>query len=365
MSDPQKTPLYEIHKDRGGKVIDFGGWWLPVQFSGIIDEVKATRNGAGLFDVSHMGEVLVEGPGALEYLQKMVPNDVSRLKDGKILYTPMCYENGGTVDDFLIYRLKENKFLLIPNAANKDKDYDWLVQHNTEGVQITDCSDDYGQIALQGPNAQKILQKLTDTPLKEIKFFRFKEELDMDGIKGLVSRTGYTGEDGFEIYLQTEDTPKLWEKIEAAGEGEGLQPAGLGARDVLRFEACLPLYGNELSPDITPLEAGLNPFVKLNKEEEFIGKERLLKQKEEGLDRMLVGFEMVDRGIPRHEYKLLKDGEEIGFVSSGSQSPTLGKALGLGFVPPAYRDEGTELEVQIRKKTAKAKVIKTPFYGRG
>ena len=365
MDHPQTTPLYDIHKDRGGKIIDFGGWYLPVQFSGIIDEVNATRNQAGLFDVSHMGEFFVEGPKALEYLQKMVPNDVSKLKDGKILYTPMCYENGGTVDDFLIYRLNEQKFLLVVNAANTKKDFDWLQKNNHEGAELKNLSSKYGQIAIQGPKAEKILQRLTDTPLDEIKFFRFKSDVDLAGIKALVSRTGYTGEDGFEIYMAAEETAKLWEKIEDAGENEGLQPVGLGARDVLRFETCLPLYGNELSPEITPLEAGLDPFVKLNKDEDFIGKDVLTKQQEQGLERTLVGFEMIDRGIPRTNYSLLKDGEEIGFVSSGSQSPTLDKALGLGFVKPEHCDEGNEIEVQIRKKIAKAKIVKIPFYRRG
>lgn len=357
--------MYDIHKERGGKIIDFGGWYLPVQFTGIIDEVMTTRKEAGLFDVSHMGEIIVEGPKALEYLQKMVPNDVARLKPGKILYTPMCYENGGTVDDFLIYKMDENKFLLIVNAANTDKDFEWLQENNTEGVELKNLSDEYGQIAIQGPKAEKILQRLTDTPLKEIKFFNFKEDVDLDGVKALISRTGYTGENGFEIYIKAEETAKLWEKIEDAGENDGLKPIGLGARDVLRFEVCLPLYGNELSPEITPLEARLNPFVKLNKTEDFLGKDVLVNQKEQGLERVLVGFEMIDRGIPRTNYILMKDGQEIGFVSSGSQSPTLDKALGLGFIKPEHDQEGNEIEVKIRKKTAKAKIVKTPFYRRG
>ncbi|OWZ83023.1 glycine cleavage system aminomethyltransferase GcvT [Natranaerobius trueperi] len=364
MSEPQKTPLYNIHKERGGKVIDFGGWYLPVQFSSIIEEVNDTRTNAGLFDVSHMGEIIVEGPNSENFLQKMLTNDVTKLKDGKIQYTLMCYENGGVVDDFVVYRLQENKYLLVVNATNTKKDYDWLKKHQIEGVEVKDYSDEYGQIAIQGPKAEQILQRLTDYPLENIKFFNFAN-VKLDDFEVLLSRTGYTGEDGFEIYSDASDTKAIWERLEQVGETDGLKPIGLGARDVLRFEVCLPLYGNELSPEITPLEAGLGFFVKLKKDKDFIGKNVLQKQKEQGLPKTLVGFEMLDKGIPRTGYTIEKDGEEIGFVSSGSHSPTLDKVIGLGFINPEYNEIGTELEVKIRNRTARAKIVKTPFYGRG
>jgi len=289
---------------------------------------------------------------------------VSKLDVGKVQYSPMCYENGGTVDDLIVYQLSEEQYFLVVNAANKNKDYEWLKTHEMDGVTVVDRSDEYGQIAIQGPKAEKILQNLTQEPLNQIKFFRFKE-IEVSGCNAIVSRTGYTGEDGFEVYANPSDTKVIWEELEKAGKDDNLQLIGLGARDVLRFEVCLPLYGNELSPELTPLEARLNPFVKLNKVEDFMGKEVMQKQKEQGLEKVLVGFEMVDKGIPRTHYPLTKDGEEIGFVSSGSHSPTLGKALGLGFVAPEYQQEGTEIEVNIRKKKATAKIVKTPFYRRG
>lgn len=365
MADLKRTPLYPLYEEYGAKTIDFGGWDLPVQFSSIKEEHEAVREKAGIFDVSHMGEIVVKGKESAAFLQKMMTNDLSKLKEGRAQYTAMCYENGGTVDDLLIYRLGPNDFLLIVNAANTEKDYDWLTQHAEGEVEIENVSDQYALIAIQGPKAQDILQKITtDTDLGEIKFFAFRQNVDLNGAKALVSRTGYTGEDGFEIYCKPEDAISLWKNLLEAGKDEGILPCGLGARDTLRFEATLPLYGQELSPEISPLEAGIGFAVKLNKEADFIGKEALAKQKEEGVPRKLVGIEMLDRGIPRNGYPVYSDDEEIGFVTSGTQSPTLKKNIGLALIKSEYSETGKELEIAVRKKRLKAKIVETPFYTR-
>lgn len=360
----KRTVLFDHYAEHGGKTIDFGGWDLPVQFSSIKAEHEAVRTKAGLFDVSHMGEVLVTGEGALAYLQKMMTNDVSKLKIGQAQYTAMCYENGGTVDDLLIYKRAEDNYLLVVNASNLEKDLAWMKEHQTENVTIEDQSDDYALLALQGPRAEAILQTLTEEPLNEIKFFRFKENVDICGQSVLISRTGYTGEDGFELYAAPEAIVVLWKEILAAGESEGLVPAGLGARDTLRFEAGLPLYGQELSKDISPLEAGLGFVVKVNKEEDFLGKTSLKQQKEDGVPRKLVGIEMIDKGIPRTGYPVLVNDEVVGEVTTGTQSPTLNKNIGFALVESAHAVEGQEVVVQVRKRQLKAVIVKTPFYKR-
>lgn len=360
----KRTVLFERYAEHGGKTIDFGGWDLPVQFSSIKKEHEAVRTRAGLFDVSHMGEVLVSGEGSLAYLQKMMTNDVSKLKVGQAQYTAMCYEDGGTVDDLLIYKRAENDYLLVVNASNLEKDLKWMKQHETDNVTIEDQSDAYALLALQGPKAEGILQTLTEEPLNEIKFFRFKENVQIAGQSVLISRTGYTGEDGFEIYGSPEAIVALWDDILKAGEGEGLVPAGLGARDTLRFEAGLPLYGQELSENISPLEAGLGFVVKVNKNEDFLGKAALQKQKEEGVPRKLVGIEMIDKGIPRTGYPVLLNDEEIGEVTTGTQSPTLNKNIGFALIQSAHAEIGQEVIVQVRKRQLKAVIVKTPFYQR-
>ncbi|MCA0982771.1 glycine cleavage system aminomethyltransferase GcvT [Halobacillus yeomjeoni] len=366
MAEIKRTPLYEEYKKLGAKTIDFGGWDLPVHFSSIKEEHAATRTKAGLFDVSHMGEILIEGKDSLDFLQKMLTNDASKLEPGKAQYTIMCYEDGGTVDDLIVYQLAENRYLLVVNAANREKDYQWLKDHQEGDVVITDVSDEYVQLALQGPKAEEILQTLTDTDLSSIKFFRFEQDVAFRGVEGkaIVSRTGYTGEDGFEIYLPSSSGADLWQMVLEAGESSGVMPVGLGARDTLRFEANLALYGQELSKDITPIEAGLNFAVKVNKEEDFIGKEVLKKQKEEGPERKLVGIEMLDKGIPRTHYEVLDGEKVIGFVTTGTQSPSLGKNVGLALLDEPYTKEGTEVTVQVRKRKLKAKVVSTPFYKR-
>ncbi|KAA0966048.1 glycine cleavage system aminomethyltransferase GcvT [Sporosarcina sp. ANT_H38] len=360
----KRTVLFDSYAEYGGKTIDFGGWELPVQFSSIKAEHEAVRTKAGLFDVSHMGEVLVTGEGALSYLQKMVTNDVSKLKDGQAQYTAMCYENGGTVDDLLIYKRGNNNYLLVVNASNIDKDLEWMNSHATDEVKIENASSSYALLAFQGPIAQDVLQTLTNEPLADIKFFRFKENVDISGHKVLVSRTGYTGEDGFEIYGSPEAIVALWSVILKAGASEGVVPAGLGARDTLRFEAGLPLYGQELSKDISPLETGLGFVVKVNKEVDFFGKEVLVSQKENGVPRKLVGVEMIDKGIPRTGYKVFLGEEQIGEVTTGTQSPTLKKNIGFALLNSEHTAEGTEIEVEIRTKRLKAVIIATPFYKR-
>ncbi|WP_047984148.1 glycine cleavage system aminomethyltransferase GcvT [Ornithinibacillus californiensis] len=366
MSELKRTPIYPEYEKFGAKTIDFGGWDLPVQFSSIKEEHEATRTKAGLFDVSHMGEIMVTGPKALDYLQYVTTNDVSKLVPGKAQYAFMCYEDGGTVDDFLIYMLDEQRYLVVVNAANTEKDYEWMVKNNhlsSDEVTIQNVSSEYAQLALQGPKAEEILQTITSTNLSAIKFFRFEQEVQFNGIQSpaLVSRTGYTGEDGFELYIAKEDGPGLWNLILEAGSDKGLLPVGLGARDTLRFEANLPLYGQELSATITPIEAGLGFAVKVNKEADFIGKDVLKEQVESGTKRKIVGIEMLDKGIPRHGYEVFAGAEEIGVVTSGTQSPTLQKNIGLAFIKTEFAKEGTELEVQVRKRRLRASVIPRTF----
>jgi len=364
MSEPKKTALYNAHLRYGGKIVDYAGWALPVQYESLTAEHETVRNNAGLFDVSHMGEVEIKGSQATDYLQHLLTNDVSKMKNHQVIYSLMCYPNGGVVDDLLAYKYNDNHYMLVINAANTDKDIQWMMDNKGNyDVEIINLSPDISEVALQGPKAEEILQQLTDKDLSKIPFFYFEENVNIAGKTCLVSRTGYTGEDGFEIYMKHEDAEYIWDKILEAGKDMGIKPAGLGARDTLRFEANLPLYGNELSPEITPLEAGLGYFVKLNKPD-FIGKDALMKQKEEGLKRKIVGFEMIEPGIPRHGYDVLADGKIIGFVTTGYSSPTLKKNIGYAMVDIEYSELDTIIEIQIRKKTAKAKVVSRNFYNK-
>src|SRR5699024_3737863 len=362
----KRTAIFPEYKKYNAKTIDFAGWELPVQFVGIKHEHEITRTKAGLFDVSHMGKIAVKGSKSLEFLQKVVTNDVAKLTPKRAQYTFMCYEDGGTVDDFLIYKLAENDYLLVVNAANTEKDIEWLDKHNdydTNALTIADVTDRFVQLALQGPKAQMILQKLTETNLETIKFFHFENPVYFTNIQAeaIVSRTGYTGEDGFEIYIDKHYGLDLWNAILQAGESEGLEPVGLGARDTLRFEANLPLYGHELSPHITPVEAGLSFAIKPAKDADFPGRDKLQEQMENGSNRKLVGIEMIDKGIPRHGYPVLFADKEVGFVTSGTQAPTLKRNIGLALVQSAYTDVGCQLTIQVRKRKLAAKVIETPF----
>lgn len=361
MENLKRTALFDAHQRYGGKLIEFAGWELPVQYEGIIPEHEAVRNAAGLFDVSHMGEVEVKGKQAFDFVQNLVTNDISVLADSQVIYCLMCYEDGGVVDDLLVYKFNNEYFYLVVNASNIDKDFQWMIDNKVDyEVELKNISGEISEVALQGPKAQAILQKLTDVNLDEIKFFFCKRDINIAGAKCLISRTGYTGEDGFEIYTANENIENLWDKLLEVGREDGLKPAGLGCRDTLRFEATLPLYGNEISKDTTPLEAGLGFFVKLNKEN-FVGKAALVNQKAQGLKRKLVGFEMKGRGIPRHGYDVLVNGEKIGFVTTGYLSPTLNKNIGLALIASEYSELGTEIEILIRNKPVKAEVINKKF----
>ncbi|GLX69715.1 glycine cleavage system aminomethyltransferase GcvT [Paenibacillus glycanilyticus] len=363
--DLKKTPLHPYYSDLFGvRCIDFGGWELPVQFSGIQKEHDAVRQQAGLFDVSHMGEFMVTGTFAESFLQRMTTNDVSKLSDGQAQYTLMCYPGGGVVDDLLVYRISADQYMVVVNASNIDKDFSWLEEHLIGDVVLENKSDQTALLALQGPLAVEIMKAAgADSETLELSSFHFRTDTGLTGLPVLVSRTGYTGEDGFEIYVPSEQAGDVWKTLLAAGEPLGLLPAGLGARDTLRFEARLPLYGQELSSTISPLEAGVSFFVKLGKED-FIGKDALVKQKQDGLPRKLVGIEMIDRGIPRCHYPVYIGDVQIGEVTTGTQSPTLKRNLGLALISTEYAAVGTELEVEIRGKKLKAAVIPTPFYKR-
>lgn len=363
MYNLKRTPLYEEHVKLGAKIVEFGGFEMPVQYKGIIDEHNVVRKKAGLFDVSHMGEIEVRGRGAKKFIQKLITNNIEKIEPGKIIYSPMCYENGGTVDDLLVYCFNAEHYWLVVNASNTEKDWQWIVSQKREEIELINISDDIAQLALQGPMAEKILQQITPLNLEEIKYFRFIQG-QVAGCDSIVSRTGYTGEDGFEIYIKTEDACKLWNELLDKGKPLGLAPIGLGARDTLRFEAGLPLYGHELSPDITPLEAGLDIFVDLDSGSDFIGKNALQAQKATGLKRKKMGIEMVDRGIPREGYTIQKNNQDIGYITSGSFSPTLGKNLGIALVKTEEAQVGNNVDVMIRNRPCRAVMVKTPFYKR-
>jgi len=356
----KRTALAEEYQKYGGKTVDFAGWFMPVEFEGIIKEHESVRNNVGLFDVSHMGEITVKGPDALSFVNRLITNDLEKIEDSQVLYTFMCREDGGVVDDILVYRFSKEDILLVVNASNTDKDYQWVLEnHSDEHVEIENISNETAQLAIQGPKAESLLQAHTDEDLSEIKFFFAKRNVEIDGIDCMVSRTGYTGEDGFEIYLSNDKVVELYTNLIE----DGASPIGLGARDTLRFEANLPLYGNELSDDWTPIEAGFGFFVKTDKAD-FIGKEVLKKQKEDGVSRKIVGFTMSDKKIPRHGYRVFKDGEEIGFVTTGYKSPTLGEIIGLAMVKTEFSKIGTEIDVEIRNKTSQATVRSRKFLQR-
>ncbi|XOJ00277.1 glycine cleavage system aminomethyltransferase GcvT [Paenibacillus polymyxa] len=364
MSDLLRTPLFPLYQQyEGARCIDFGGWELPVQFSGIQKEHEAVRERAGLFDVSHMGEFTVQGEQAEVFLQQMMTNDVTTLVPGQAQYTLMCYPDGGVVDDLLVYKLEDQHYMLVVNASNIDKDWAWLQEHLIPGVSMTNDSEQTALLALQGPLAVDIIGKVTDTDVSSIEPFRFVQQAEVCGVKLLLSRTGYTGEDGFELYVPADQAAAVWNGLMQAGEGHGLVPTGLGARDTLRFEARLPLYGQELSATISPLEAGVGMFVKLNAGP-FIGYEALLQQKTDGPARKLVGIEVLERGIPRPHYPIYAEGVQIGEVTTGTQSPTLKRNLGLALIDSKYAALGTPLEIEIRGKKLKAEVVKTPFHKR-
>ncbi len=356
-----RTPLYEEHIRLKGKMVNFAGWEMPLQYSHVSDEVMAVRNSAGVFDVSHMGEIYVEGTDAIEFVDLLVTNDVRKLKNKQICYTPMCYENGTIVDDLLVYRFSERKLMMVVNASNTEKDFEWITSKAKDfDVKVSNRSSEIVQIAFQGPKAEEVLSKISQIALSDIRYYHFLEGR-INGIRAIVSRTGYTGEDGFEIYLDKEAAFPMWRKLlEIAKKVKGV-PCGLAARDILRFESSYMLYGNDIDSTTTPLEAPLKWTVKFDKKD-FIGKKALEKQAKEGTKRKLIGFEMLDKSIPRHGCKIFRGEEEIGYVTSGNHSPTLSKDLGMGYLKRDSVKIGTDIEVEIRGKRKKAKIIKLPFY---
>lgn len=362
-----KTPLNQIHRDLGGKMVDFGGWDMPVQYpAGVVAEHLRTRQRSGLFDVSHMGEIWVEGTDAIAFVNRLTTNDVTKLVDGQAHYSALTNQNGGVVDDLLVYRFDQDKLLLVVNAGTTEKDWDWITSHKAdENVSLTNASADYCQIAIQGPDAVGILQKLTDTDLDEIKYYHFTTGL-VDSVESIISRTGYTGEDGFEVYADSGAAVQLWNKLLDAGiygSETGILPCGLAARNTLRLEAGMSLYGHELSDEITPLEANLGWITKLQKGE-FIGSDALTIQKKNGLTRRLAGFEMTDRGIARDGFDVYIGNKVVGFVSSGSPAPFLQKNIGLAFVPTEFANTGQEIRIDVRGKHIAAVIVPTPFYKR-
>ncbi len=359
--EAKKTALYDVHVKLGGKMVEFGGYMMPVQYKGITQEHLAVRHSVGIFDVSHMGEFYFSGPAAAAYLQKMTLNDVTRIEPYQAQYTAMCYEDGGMVDDLILYRYND-RYMTIVNAGNRQRDYDWMRQHLPDGVQMEDRSDEISLFAVQGRHAYATLQKLTALDLSGIRFYWFAEG-EIAGVKGFVARTGYTGEDGFEVGVPSESSVKVWNAIMEAGAEFEIEPVGLGARDTLRLEMKYCLYGNDIDKTTNPIEAGLGWITKVDKGE-FIGRDAIVKVKEAGPKRKLVGFELKDRGIPRHGYKVFRDGNEIGVVTSGTFSPCLGKGLGIAYIDVPHNQVGTAIELSVRGKSLAAEIVKTPFYQR-
>jgi aminomethyltransferase len=362
-----KTPLNAAHRRMGGRMVDFGGWDMPVQYpAGTVEEHLRTRTHAGLFDVSHMGEIDVKGVDAIAFINRLTSNDVSKLVDGQAQYSALTTPEGTVIDDLLVYRFGPERLLLVVNASTTEKDWDWIKSHHEgEQVELHNVSADYCQLALQGPDALRILQPLTETPLEEIKYYHFREGR-VDGISAIISRTGYTGEDGFEVYAAAEKAEHLWDRILDAGNHgtpEGVLPCGLAARNTLRLESAMALYGHEINEETTLLEANLGWICKLNKGD-FIGRERLAKQKEEGVRRRLVGFEMTERGIARDDQEVLINNERVGRVTSGSPAPFLKKNIGMAYVPAELANEGQEIQIDVRGRAVGAVVVKTPFYKR-
>jgi len=348
----KKTVFYDKHVAAGGKIVPFAGWLLPVQYTGILAEHKAVRENVGMFDVSHMGEITLKGADALANLNKLLTNDYTSLKDGGVRYSPMCYPDGGTVDDLLVYKKADNDYLIVVNASNKDKDYAWMKENAFGDAEFTDISDDVAQIAIQGPNAEKMMAPIaSELPQK---YYSFVDNVDVAGIKCLVSRTGYTGEAGYEIYCAKEDGEALWDVLVAAGAELGMLHCGLGCRDTLRLEAAMPLYGHELSAEITPKECGLGFAIKMDKAD-FIGKAGL----EAAAERERIGLVLTDRGIAREGAKVYANGEEIGYVTSGTSAPYIGKSIAMALVK---KGERADIAVEVRGKMLKCEEVALPFY---
>ena len=356
----KKTALTSTHIDLGAKMVEFAGYSMPLQYEGLGIEHETVRNDVGVFDVSHMGEFLISGPNALDLIQKVSSNDATKLTVGKAQYSCLPNDQGGIVDDLIIYKIKEEQYLLVVNASNMQKDWDWISKHNTVGAEMKDLSIDYSLLAIQGPKAVEAMQSLTSVDLAAIAFYNF-EVADFAGIDNvIISATGYTGSGGFEIYCKNSEVKQIWDKVFEAGAEFGIKPIGLAARDTLRLEKGYCLYGNDINDTTSPLEAGLGWVTKFTKD--FINSDNLKAQKEAGITRKLVGFEMLERGIPRHDYLIVDaEGKEIGIVTSGTMSPSLNKGIGMGYVPKELSKPDSEIYIQVRKKQLKAKVVKMPF----
>ncbi len=357
----KNTALTHIHESLGAKMVPFAGYNMPVQYEGVNLEHETVRNGVGVFDVSHMGEFLLTGEHALALIQKVTSNDASVLEIGRAQYSCLPNNNGGIVDDLIVYRIKEHQYLLVVNASNIDKDWDWIASHNDMGVEMRNLSDDYSLLAIQGPKAAEAMQSLTSVDLSAIKYYHF-EVADFAGIDYvIISATGYTGSGGFEIYCKNNEVEQIWNAVFKAGEPYGIKPIGLAARDTLRLEMGFCLYGNDINDTTSPIEAGLGWITKFSKE--FVNSEALKQQKEMGVSRKLVGFELTERGIPRHDYEIVDaDGNQIGIVTSGTMAPSLGKGIGMGYVKTEFAAVDTELFILIRNNKVRAKVVKLPFY---
>jgi aminomethyltransferase len=358
----KRTALNGLHKSLGAKMVEFGGWEMPVEYSGIIQEHLAVRNTAGLFDVSHMGEIEISGPRALSLLQRITSNDASRLRDFQAQYSALMHPKGSAVDDCVVHRLTQEQYLICVNAANTDKDFDWIVEHNSAGAEVRNVSSQYSQLALQGPRAAEIVAKVSSVNLAGLKYYWFCRARFCD-VGGLLARTGYTGEDGFEFYFAPGDSERVWNTLVEAGKSEGLVPAGLGARNTLRLEAGYPLYGHELDEDTTLLEANLGWITKLEKGE-FIGRDALIEQRARGTRKKLVGFEMTGQGIARDGYDLYVASELAGRVTSGSYAPFLKKNIGMAYTSSPLASSGSEVEIEIRGRRAGARIVPLPFYKR-
>lgn len=359
----KNTPLTDRHKHLGAKMVEFAGFNMPIEYSGVSDEHITVRERVGIFDVSHMGEFWIKGPHALELIQKISANDATKLQPGKAQYTCLPNGQGGIVDDFLIYQYDQQKYMAVVNAANIQKDWDWFNKQNTMDAELENASDQMALLAVQGPYAQATLEKLTDEDLASMKPFRFKVGRLAGADNVIISATGYTGEHGFELYVDNQDAPGIWDAVLEAGREYGIKPIGLGARDTLRLEAGLCLYGNDIDETTSPLEAGIGWAVKFKDYKDFIDKDHLWKQKQQGVSKKLVGFVMQDKGIPRQHYRIVNaDNQPIGEVTSGTMSPVLKQGIGMGYVPPAYAEPDQEIYIKIRKKVLKAKVVKMPVF---
>jgi glycine cleavage system T protein (aminomethyltransferase) len=358
----KRTALNAVHRAAGGKMVEFAGWEMPVEYSGIVSEHVAVRTAAGLFDVSHMGEIDVRGSGALALLQHVTSNDVSKLALGQAQYTALMDPRGSAIDDCLVHRLGDDHYLLCVNASNTGKDFDWIASHNTFGASVENVSDRYAQLALQGPKAAAILARLTHADLSGIRYYWFRQAACC-GVEGILARTGYTGEDGFEFYFDPQHAEEVWRQMVRAGTPDGLIPAGLGARNTLRLEAGYALYGHELDEETTLLEANLGWICKLDKGD-FLGRDVLARQKRDGVGKKLIGIEMLDRAIARDGYPVWSGGECVGRVTSGSYAPFLRKNIGMAYVSPGCAETGREIEIEIRARRVPAKIVALPFYKR-